>query len=151
MERVARLMSALAVVALATSTASAQIYAKFLGFGEPIFLLTQKSVQDELKLSVDQVKKVQDYDLKRRQVTQNSSREERLKKGEELAEDRARLVAELLQPEQEKRLEQLGIQEQYASAFVNPRVVKALNLTVEQKGKIKVMRVDLSHPGRRPS
>jgi hypothetical protein len=148
MGRTGSFVLAWAVIALATSTASAQIYPRFPGFGEPIFLLTQKSVQEELKLSPDQVKKVQEYDRKRRQATRNLTPEERQdrKKGDELEKDRRKFLAELLQPEQDKRLQQILIQEQHISAFINPRVVKALNLTEEQKGKIKVMRTDSWKP-----
>jgi hypothetical protein len=105
-----------------------------------LMLLGQKSVQEELKLTADQVGKVTALQQKQqgaRQGLADLSQEERTKKMQELAKENDKAVADLLKPEQSKRLKQILLQQQGAIAFNNPEVAQALNFTAEQKAKLK--------------
>jgi hypothetical protein len=103
-------------------------------------LLSQKSVQEELKLTADQVTKVTEAQRKQmaaRQQGGDLSPEERAKKNQEMTKEADKVVADALQPEQAKRLKQITLQVQGAQAFNNPEVAKTLNITDEQKQKLK--------------
>jgi Spy/CpxP family protein refolding chaperone len=75
---------ALAVVAVAVPAAQAQRGQGGFGFGGgPLFLLSQESVQDELKMAEEQIKKVSQLSEKRREAVsqlRNLDPEERQKK-----------------------------------------------------------------------
>jgi hypothetical protein len=116
------------------------------GFGgggaDMVSLLTQKSVQDELKLTEDQVKKVTELATTQRgsaQGRQNLSQEERQKMMQERAKTNEKALAEVLKEDQLKRAKQIVLQQQRAQAFANPEVATALKLTDEQKEKIKTI------------
>jgi Spy/CpxP family protein refolding chaperone len=145
MKRLALWAVALALVALVTPAAWAQRGGRGGrgggGFGM-VGLLGQQSVQKELNLSDEQVKKVQELQAKAREARQglrDLSREERQAKMQELAKAGEKSVAGLLKPEQMKRLKQISLQLRGAGAFGNPEVAKALNLTDEQKEKLKAI------------
>lgn len=148
MKRLAQITLAAAIVAMAVSPALAQERQRQRqgqrpqgGFGGGmLFLLTQKSVQDELKLSDEQVKKVKDLQEKQRESFQglrDLSQEERQKKMREQGEATQKAVAEILKPAQLKRGRQIALQQQGARALGNEEVAKALNITDEQKQKIR--------------
>jgi Spy/CpxP family protein refolding chaperone len=104
------------------------------------FLLGQKSVQEELKLSEDQIAKVKDFQQKRQEARgglRDLSQEERQKKMEELNKADAKAVAEILKPEQMTRLKQIAWQQRGAGALSDPELVGTLGLSAEQKDKIK--------------
>jgi Spy/CpxP family protein refolding chaperone len=140
MKRLVPLAAVLAVVALAAPAGWAQ--GRRGGGGGTLFLLTQKSVQEELKLSDDQVKKVTDLGEKAREEfgkLRDLSREERQQKAAELSKANDKAVAEILQPNQLKRLKQIHWQQQGARAFGDPEVADALKFTDQQKDKIKAV------------
>ena len=115
-----------------------------------VSLLTQKSVQEELKLSDDQVKKVTDLAGGQRgagRANQNLSAEERQKMQEERAKTNAKAVAEILKPDQLKRAKQISWQQQGAQAFSDPEVATAISLTDQQKEKIKTIQDDARQQG----
>jgi Spy/CpxP family protein refolding chaperone len=139
-----------AVVAMAASPALAQERQRqrqgggFGGFGGGVMLLGQKSVQEELKLSEDQVKKIQDLQAKQREAFQgfgDLSQEERRTKMQELNKANNEAVAKILKPEQVKRFKEISLQQQvrFGVGFVlnNEEVAKALKITDEQKEKIR--------------
>src|SRR5262249_32466009 len=142
-----------AVVALATTPALAQRQG---GRGRggfapsPLMLLTQKPVQEDLKLSEDQVKKIQELQKSQPQQGrlggfQKLSQEERdelRKKMEALAAANKKAIAEILTPDQVKRVDQITLQARGAGAFADAKVAEALNLTEEQKEKIKALQDD---------
>jgi Spy/CpxP family protein refolding chaperone len=150
MQRLGRISLVLAVVAMASSSARAQEQQRRQrggfggGFGGGVvFLLDQKSVQDELKLSDEQIKKVKALSEKQResfrgQRGQRGQRdEETRKKMEEARRAADKTVAEILKPEQLKRVKQISLQQQGARALSNPEVESALKLTDAQISKIK--------------
>jgi len=106
----------------------------------PLMLLGQKSVQEELKLSPDQVQKVQaavEKQMESFQGFRDLSDEERGKKMQEMAKENEKFVADNLKPDQTKRLHQIALQQQGGRALSDDKVAKELNLTDDQKGKIK--------------
>ncbi len=110
--------------------------------GDLTGLLTQKSVQDELKLSDEQRKQGTELAEKQRggfEGLRDLSEDERRKKLEERAAANLKSVAEILQPEQLKRLKQISWQQQGAFAFEQPEVASALQLTNDQKDKLKAI------------
>lgn len=146
MKRLAQITLVAAAVALAAGSALAQQRQRprggFGGFRRAmlLFLLNQKSVQEELKLSDDQVTKVKELLDKQRDSfrgLRDLSREERQKKIQEQGEATRKAVAKLLKPEQLKRVRQVALQLQGARALNNPQVAKALEISDEQKEKIQ--------------
>ena len=103
--------------------------------GNTLMLLSQKSVQTELKLSDEQVKKVDEQLEKQREAfasLRDLNREERQKASQAA-------VAEILKDDQLKRLKQISIQQRGGQALDDPEVAMALNLTAEQKDRIKAI------------
>lgn len=84
--------------------------------GDPGSILKNESVQKELKIT-----------------------EEQLKKYEELQK---KALADSLSPEQLKRLKQIQLQQRGAQAFQDPEVQTALKMTDEQKEKVKTIAED---------
>jgi Spy/CpxP family protein refolding chaperone len=146
MQKLGRISLVVAVLAMASGSALAQEQQRQRqrpggGFGGgTTFLLQQKSVQDELKLSEEQVKKIKELSDKQRESfrgLRDLSQEERRTKMEEARKANEKAVAEILKPEQLKRVKQISLQQQGARALANPEVAKTLNLTSEQTDKIK--------------
>jgi len=150
MKKLSVLIVALVITALAAPSLLAQQPRQQRqrggGFGGPgrdlVSLLTQKSVQEELKLSEDQAKKVTELAQSRRgsgRGAQNLSQEERQRRQEERAKANEKALAEILKPDQRKRAKQISWQQQGSQAFSNPEVATALKLTSDQKVKIKTL------------
>ena len=119
------------------------------GPGGGLMLLTNKSVQQELKVDDTQAEKLNSFAQGLRekqgeqfQKLQDLSQEERRAKMQELgqamsAEIRKGLT-DLLKPEQVKRFEQIQLQQMgVLGAPAMPRVQEALNLTDDQKSKLR--------------
>jgi len=138
---------AAAVAAMAVSPVLAQQRQRgFGGFGGmgTLLLLGQKSVQEELKLSDEQVKKVTELQEKQRESFQglrDLSQEERRTKMQEITKTQNEALAKILKPEQLKRAKQIALQQQmrFGLGFVlnNEEVAKALKITDEQRDKIR--------------
>jgi Spy/CpxP family protein refolding chaperone len=137
---------AVAVVAMTAPAARAQRGGGG-GFGMgPAFLLGQESVQKDLKLSDDQIAKVKDFEQKRREALsglRDLSQEERQKKMEEQNKADHKAIAEILKPEQVKRLKQIAWQLQGPQALANEEVSTALGLSADQKDKLKKIGDDM--------
>jgi hypothetical protein len=137
-----------AVVAVAAPAAQAQQRGgRGMGGGRmtPTMLLGQKSVQDELKVSEDQVGKITQLAAKQREAfaeLRNLQGEERQKKLQELNQANEKQLAEILKPEQLKRLKQIAWQQQGGQALAESDVAEALGLSGEQKEKIKTINED---------
>jgi hypothetical protein len=151
MRKLGHLALVLAVVALTATAAQAQRQGRRGppgggGFGaDPLSLLSQKSVQEELKITPDQTEKVTKLNEQRREAFRGSrdlSQEERQKKFEELAKETSKSLAEILRPEQDKRLKQISVQLRGPDAFGDPKVAESMKFTDEQKEKVKVLLED---------
>jgi hypothetical protein len=117
------------------------------GRGGLSMLLSNTSVQEELKLDDSQKEKAKEIGEKAREKMtaareelQNLSQEERGKKMRELmAEGNAsahKAASEFLKPEQLKRLHQINLQVSGANAFEEEHLQKKLEITSEQKTEI---------------
>ncbi|MGH7170567.1 MAG: hypothetical protein ACRELG_09850 [Gemmataceae bacterium] len=158
MKKLARITLAAAIVVMAVGPALAQQRQRqpggrgFGGFGGgTVFLLGQKSVQEELKLSDDQVKQVKELQEKQRgsfQGLRDLSQEERVKKVREQREATQKAVAGILKPAQLKRVKQISLQQMGAFALSTEEVAKALKITDDQKGKIREIQTKASEERR---
>ncbi len=140
---------ALAVVAFLASEAWAQrpegrglgVFGGFGGVGTGnLNLLAQKSVQEELKLSEDQIKQVAEKIEKQRESRgglRDLSREERQRKMAEQAKANRELVAAILKADQLKRFKQIVWQQMPMLALNDPDVAQSINLSGEQKEKLR--------------
>src|SRR5262249_2487888 len=107
-------------------------------------LVTNKSVQEELKLTAEQVKDLPAAIRKVREKYQGDLAKLRTLGPKEQAELLAKVdnqtrkaAVEVLKPEQAKRLKQIERQLASIYAFLDEEVAKDLKLTDDQKGKIK--------------
>jgi len=148
MHRLCRFLVAAALVALVASPALAQRRGPRMGGGMPtIMLLGQKSVQEELKLSDDQVTKVKEalaeFGKEAKKIQEGEgTREEKGKKFGELGKSTNATAAKILEPKQAKRLKQISLQLQTrfagkAGVLANAETAKALTLTDDQMKELK--------------
>jgi Spy/CpxP family protein refolding chaperone len=109
----------------------------------PSMLLSQKSVQEELKLSEDQLKKLGEI-VKQRQEAREKMADvdpkERFPKMRALILETSKQARAVLKPEQDKRLLQITWQNQGGLALATPPVGKELILTEEQIKKITAIK-----------
>jgi Spy/CpxP family protein refolding chaperone len=126
------------------------------GFGgnDALSLLGQKSVQEELKLTEDQIKKATEARDKLRPqrpagggTGQRPSAEEMRAAAEERRKNVEKALGEFLKPEQQKRLDQIALQQTeknmgLSAALRNPKVADALKLTDDQKELLKAIGED---------
>jgi serine/threonine protein kinase len=107
--------------------------------GQEFRLLAHPAVQQALKLSEDQARRVTRLWDQRRQafrMFETLSPDQWRPKLQELLGQEL-LVAELLQPEQARRLRQITVQHRGAEAFTEPEVADALQLTDRQRAAIR--------------
>jgi hypothetical protein len=125
---------ALVALAVATSTTLAQQQRqRGGGFGGPGMYLSAKSVQDELKLSEDDAKKINEA---LRGIDRQATPEER-------AEKTRKIMTDNLKEEQIKRLNQIMWQKGgLGTALRSAEVQTALKLDDAQKEKIKTVQDD---------
>jgi thymidylate synthase ThyX len=128
---------------------------RFGGFGGGMSsaqLVQQKSVQEELKLSEDQVSKVQKASESVREKYKDDLAKIReskdfAKMGElfrKIGEDTDKELANILKPDQTKRLKQIRLQLLGLRALQQEDVAKELKLTDKQKDEIKALSEDLA-------
>ena len=113
-------------------------------------MLMQKAVQDELKITEEQLTKVQAVGTKVREKfaddfgrMQDMSQDERTALMKKVGDETTKEIASILTPDQQKRFKQLELQNAGPMAFLNnEELTKALNLTDEQKEKVKTIADD---------
>jgi hypothetical protein len=149
MRTMSKTIVALGVVAFLAAPALAQQGRGGGGrFGGAAMLLSNASVQQELKLDAGQIEKAKavaekarDKFMAARDSLQNLQGEERAKKQRELASEvnseTHKAVKEFMKPEQVKRLYQITHQQQGPFAFTDEHVQKHLKLTDAQKSDIE--------------
>jgi hypothetical protein len=141
--RMTRLLVALFAAGLATAVL-AQGPGRGMGGLTPAALLTNKSVQAELKLTTDQTGKLQDLakDLREKHKGDlDKARQDKdfAKMGEvfkAIGEETEKALPDVLKPEQLKRLHQIEIQVAPFQALAKPEVQKKLDLSDKQKTEI---------------
>ncbi|HKB36938.1 MAG TPA: serine/threonine-protein kinase, partial [Gemmataceae bacterium] len=111
-----------------------------------LFLLTEESVLDDLRLSEEQRRRITDLSGRLDEQRQQSfagfhrlAEEERRQRFLELARQNKAAVAEILSPEKLSRLRRIELQRQGLGAFRDPDVVGALKLTGEQRDRIRTI------------
>ncbi len=115
------------------------------GGGGGLFLLQNKGVQEELKITEDQVTKITtaSEEIQKKYPRQfgkkdTSSKEDREKMNKERTEASNKAIAEILTKEQAARLKQIERQQDVARTLTTDEdAIKELKLTDEQKTKIK--------------
>jgi Spy/CpxP family protein refolding chaperone len=123
------------------------------GFGGPGMLLQNTGVQKELKLTDEQIQKIKDVAQKIQEKHKDDfaalakiDQQERREKFQELfktiGEETEKGLADVLKPEQSKRLKQISLQQRGSQAFNEEDVQKTLKLTDDQKDKIKTLNED---------
>jgi Spy/CpxP family protein refolding chaperone len=124
------------------------------GMLAPGMLVQNTSVQKELKLSEEQIQKIKDIGQKIQEKHRDDfaslgklDPEQRREKGQEIfkaiGEETEKGMAEVLKPEQSKRLKQIVLQAKGSQAFNEEEVQKDVKLTDDQKDKIKTLNEDL--------
>ena len=104
-----------------------------------LLLLQQKSVREELMLTADETKKVDEFtdrQWKKAQEINKLPKDQRHKKFHELAEENEKFIHDTFKPEQHKRLDQIAMQTAGLLWATHPSVAKELRLTDEQKEKL---------------
>jgi len=113
------------------------------GFGGGNSLLLVKSVQDDLRLTDDQIARATKVIEEQRgsfRDLQNLSQEERIAKLRERGEATQKALGEILTADQQKRLKQIGLQMRGTEALGDEETATALNLSADQKDKIRTIR-----------
>jgi hypothetical protein len=101
-----------------------------------------KDVQADIKVTDEQKEKLSAFEAKQaeaRGALRNLPQEERGPKMQEMAKEAETALAEILKPEQVKRLKQIVLQVSGLGAFASPAVKTGLSLTDEQQEKIKAI------------
>jgi hypothetical protein len=157
MRRFGYLVLAVGTIAWWTSPTYGQF---FLGSGTlrggPVTLVQDKEVQKELKLDPEQILKVEAVFTQVRQDVRQQiedaekpdqaapdDREKRVERREKIMTavmgEATKRVAQILTPEQIKRVNQILLQRQGAQAFSDPNVQELLHLSADQKAKLKAL------------
>lgn len=108
--------------------------------GDQLRLLDRTDVQEDLQLTVEQIRKIEDLSVKRHELYRDmqsvTPEEWRAKAEEGLAN--ARAILDVLDPEQVARHKQLSLQSRFLPhAFADPEVIEALQLTPAQRERIR--------------
>ena len=148
MRMILKLAAAFGLAAcLSTSTANAQGPGG-RGMGGGLGLLSNKSVQKELKLTDDQIEKAKTAATEQREKMMEKFQElrdlepaeQQVKRSalmKEMATDSKKVTDALLKPEQAKRFVQISLQTQGVGAFMDEANQAKLKMTDEQKNKLK--------------
>lgn len=141
------------VVHPAVAQRPAQLPIGLGSYGGPGMLLPNRSVQEELKLTKEQVEKTtaasQKYQEKQKEVSaklrdpgQEAQREKHQTMLKAAAEEFTKATESILTTAQRQRLRQIELQQRGAQAFADQEVQKALKLADDQKEKIKTIQED---------
>jgi hypothetical protein len=112
-----------------------------------LILLRQKSVQEELKLSPDLVKKVMEFTKKEHDAFKSALKlgeKEREQKLEELEKANQKFLDDNLSAAQRKRLDQIHLHVTGLRQLMRPEIIKTLELTADQQDKIKALHSEVA-------
>jgi Spy/CpxP family protein refolding chaperone len=105
-----------------------------------VMLLRQKSVQDDLKLTPVQGKKIHEFansQWKKVRAMKDLSKDERDRRFEGMAKENERFIKDNLNEQQRKRLHQIAMHVAGLLWVLRSDVAQSLNLTDEQKSKLR--------------
>jgi hypothetical protein len=118
--------------------------------GAKLWLLTQKEVQEDLQICPQQAHQVarlaERLAAQRREVVHGFHELPRLEQREKfkrVVADNQRALADILRPEQARRLDQVFLQLQGPLVFSNPEVADILQLTSRQKERVADIQDDI--------
>jgi hypothetical protein len=134
------LVLAIPVVWVAAARSADEIVPE--GTTVPLLLLRQKSVQEELKLTPEVVKKILDFTNKESDEYREGLKlkgADKEKKFDALEKANQKFLEDNLSAEQRKRLNQITLQVTGLQQLNRPDVAKALDLTAEQQATFKRM------------
>jgi hypothetical protein len=109
------------------------------------FLLAAKEVQEELKLSPEQVRKVREAAEKDRhaqRLIESGPAADADKRWRELLAESEKAAAAILSPPQLKRFRQIRLQQVGAVALADPKLADQLKLTEDQRKAVKAIAQD---------
>jgi len=155
MHRHSKLIAAAGVLLAFAGTALAQFPFGGLAGGGSSLLLMSPDVQQELKMTEEQItkakeasqavrEKFKDTFTQLKDTPKEQIREKMQEIMKQVGEETNKALKGVLNADQAKRLKQLEMQSKGAEAFADPEVAKALNFSDEQKEKIKTLRDDAS-------
>ena len=104
-----------------------------------LLFLNQKSVREELKITPDEAKKIDEFtdrQWKKVQEANELPKDQRDKKFHDLADENEKFIHDNLKPEQHKRLDQIAMQSAGLLWATHHSVADKLKLTAEQKEKL---------------
>ena len=153
MRTILKWTAALGLAACLGTTANAQGQGRgmgMMGMGGGLNLLSNKSVQKELKLTDEQVTKATAASTEQMEKNREkfaelrdldpSERQEKMQSMmKEITSESKKVTDEILKPEQAKRFAQIELQAQGFQAYMSPEVQSKLKMTDDQKDKIKDM------------
>jgi len=122
------------------------VYRRFgaLHGGRDLFWLAHESVQQDLRLSPEQIEALAQLRRKRDEtfeLSEDLSPDKFQEKSDELHQQEQTL-ADLLTPEQRTRLKQILLQQRGPSALADPDVIASLDLSLEQRQQIRQFQND---------
>jgi len=140
-------------LALAGSATAQSRFPMFGISGGKAMLLMSPDVQQELKLSEEQLTKVREVSQqvieknkdnfgKLKDLPKDQQREKFQEMAKTIAAETDNALKDVLKADQHKRLRQLELQQRGAQAFADADVQKELKLTDDQKDKIKTLSED---------
>jgi len=139
---------ALAIGVVAPLLAQQQRQGRGFGGGQMSagMLLTQKSVQEELKLTEDQITKVteKNKEIRTKFADDLKDKDKRADAAKKMNEETTKALADIIKPEQMKRLKQIEVQLGGLAALRNEEVAKAIKLSDKQIADVKGLADDLS-------
>jgi hypothetical protein len=137
------------------------------GFGGPFALINNKAVQEDLKLSEDQVTKVKEWSKefgpKMGEIMKDKGveftkggkggftpemREKMAEANAEISKQAYKALGDILEKKQVDRLKQIDRQQMGVHAFANAEVAEALKLSDSQKTKTKEIAADFDKESR---
>lgn len=139
-------MMAVAVLLIGTAPArSAEDTEKILAEEDAVqvILLRQKSVQDDLKITGEEARKIDEFatqQWKKVRGMKDLSEEEKTRKFEAMARENEKFLHDTLQKDQRHRLHQITMQVAGLLWVLRPHVSAELKLTDDQKQKIRELR-----------
>jgi hypothetical protein len=110
-----------------------------------LLLLRQKSVQKELELGADEIKKIMDFTAMESEAAHKAAElgeGERREAFEKLLRLNDKFLSDTLTPKQSKRLDQITMQFTALYHLTKPEAAKELNLTDDQVNKFKEMQTE---------
>lgn len=105
-----------------------------------LILLRQKSVQKELKLTPDEIKKIVEFTHTQHEAAVKAlqlTEDERKDKFAAMEKENKKFLADNLKPAQKKRLDQITMQLTGLTQLTRKEIIQELKLTKEQVAKVK--------------